>query len=78
MNIMVRSRQARCKRVTNSSQLLCKLQAERKEERRREGGREEERERGWRGREVGREAGLVWSTVTHPCQQGLYLLILPT
>lgn len=41
MNIMVRSRQARCKRVAKSSQLLCKLQVERKEERRREGGKEE-------------------------------------
>lgn len=41
MNVMVRSRQARCKRVAESSQLLCKLQVERKEERRREGGKEE-------------------------------------
>lgn len=76
MNIMVRNRHAKCKRVAKSSQLLCKLQVERKEERRRREAR--------RNREREREAGLVWaletsrSTVTYLCPQGLYLLVLPT
>lgn len=68
MNIMARSRQARCKRMPKSSQLLCKLQAESKEEKRRERGREEERERAWRGREVGEEGrpGVVNSDTPLP------------
>lgn len=77
MNIMVRNRHAKCKRVTKSSLLLCKLQVEKKEG---EGGGREAR----RNREKEREAGLVWaletsrSTVTYLCPQGLYLLVLPT